>query len=155
MLICRPPIVAANGGRILSDDLSTSLINSPQNVEVLEFWAALRHRHRVAPMPAERQVADWNAGRVAMRWIGPGDIPSIKKDVQVLRRLNRDQAKAEHDPEEMVVGSPAMRWVMEQVEMLAGSETTTRPPPSGVVRPPPSRAARQSAAWLDDEQLIG
>jgi multiple sugar transport system substrate-binding protein len=75
--------LAANGGRILSEDLSTSVINSPQNVEVLEFWASLRHRHRVTPMPDERKIADWNEGRVAMRWIGPGDIANIKRDTQV------------------------------------------------------------------------
>jgi multiple sugar transport system substrate-binding protein len=74
---------AANGGKILADDLATSVVNSPQNVEVLEFWAALRHRYRVAPMPEERKIADWNEGRVAMRWIGPGDIPNIKRDTQV------------------------------------------------------------------------
>jgi multiple sugar transport system substrate-binding protein len=78
---------AANGGRVLSEDLSTSLINSPQNVEVLEFWAALRHRHRVAPTVAERKIADWNEGKVAMRWIGGGDIPAIRRDTQVATAL--------------------------------------------------------------------
>jgi ABC-type glycerol-3-phosphate transport system substrate-binding protein len=74
---------AANGGRILSDDLSTSLINSPQNVEVLEFWAGLRNRYHVAPTPAERKIDDWNQGRVAMRFTGPGGIAAIKRDTQV------------------------------------------------------------------------
>jgi multiple sugar transport system substrate-binding protein len=74
---------AANGGRILSDDLSTSLINSPQNVEVLEFWSSLRNRHRVAPTNEERKIEDWNQGRVAMRFTGPGGIAQIKRDTQV------------------------------------------------------------------------
>jgi multiple sugar transport system substrate-binding protein len=72
---------AANGGRVLSEDLRTSVINSPQNIEVLEYWTALRNRHRVAP--TELKIDDWNQGRVAMRFVGPGGIAAIKRDTQV------------------------------------------------------------------------
>lgn len=44
-------LVRQNGGRILSADGARCLLDSPEAVEALEFWVALRQTHEVVPTP--------------------------------------------------------------------------------------------------------
>lgn len=64
-----------NGGRLF-DDLSNPtrlILNDPLNVQALQFYADLIHRHRVAPRPGARQTpyptAGIEGGKYAM-WMG-------------------------------------------------------------------------------------
>jgi multiple sugar transport system substrate-binding protein len=65
-----------NGGRLF-DDVSNPTrmtINDPLNVQALQFYADLIHRHQVAPRPGVRQTpyptVGIEGGKYAM-WIGP------------------------------------------------------------------------------------
>jgi multiple sugar transport system substrate-binding protein len=44
-------LVRQNGGRVLSEDGTRCLLDSPEAIEALEFWAALRQLHKVVPTP--------------------------------------------------------------------------------------------------------
>ncbi|HEX2032773.1 MAG TPA: sugar ABC transporter substrate-binding protein [Chloroflexota bacterium] len=46
-----------NGGDVLSSDLKTCLLDTPQAIEGLQFYADLMNRHHVAPTNEERQAA--------------------------------------------------------------------------------------------------
>ena len=77
------PFAWGNGGRILSDDLRTSEIDSPQNREALEFYLGLR---KVGLM--ERQdVLDrtFKSGQLGLQISGAWLVRSIPKDAPALR----------------------------------------------------------------------
>jgi len=44
-------LVRQNGGRIISEDATRCLLDSPEAVEALEFWVSLRQEHKVVPTP--------------------------------------------------------------------------------------------------------
>ncbi len=59
-----------------------TLINDPRNIEALEWWAAMLHKHKVAPTPAEMQAIQggpWLAGRVAMATTASWNTPTYNK----------------------------------------------------------------------------
>lgn len=70
------PWIWANGGRVLSEDKTNCVIDSPETVEALQFLADLRWKYRVAPTLAEIASRDlFTTGKVGMvtlgRWIVP------------------------------------------------------------------------------------
>lgn len=44
-------LVAQNGGRVISDDGTRCLLDSPEAIAALEFWVSLRQEHKVVPTP--------------------------------------------------------------------------------------------------------
>lgn len=61
-----------NGGQVFSEDMKKSVLNSPENVKTLQFFADLTNVHHVAPAPGELpQGVDPFAGElVAMAMTG-------------------------------------------------------------------------------------
>jgi multiple sugar transport system substrate-binding protein len=45
------PLVRQNGGRVISEDGSRCLLDSPEAIAALEFWVSLRQEHKVVPTP--------------------------------------------------------------------------------------------------------
>jgi multiple sugar transport system substrate-binding protein len=72
----------ANGGNILSEDYAQSVLDSPQNVETVQWWVDLIQKHAIAPLPAEftegGPVDFFTSGRVAMAILGVWGIQALR-----------------------------------------------------------------------------
>jgi multiple sugar transport system substrate-binding protein len=77
------PFAWGNGGRVLSDDLSTSEFDSPGNVEALEFYLKLRQ----AGIMDLQDVLDreFKEGRLGLQISGAWLFKSIPRDAPALR----------------------------------------------------------------------
>jgi multiple sugar transport system substrate-binding protein len=82
-----------NGGHVLAQDLQTSVINSPENVATLQFWADMRFKHRVLPQPADiagltavEQSPIWN-GKVAIFTFAPSQKAELARYMKVKSRV--------------------------------------------------------------------
>lgn len=78
-----------NGGRIL-DDAGKPVINSPENVKAMQFYADLVHKHRVAPSKKDYEALKISSpdqlfaqGNAAMIMTGFWNIASLKEAPQV------------------------------------------------------------------------
>lgn len=79
------PVVWSYGGRLLNDDGTEVLIDSPEAIEALQMWVDLIHKYEVAPKNAATwQYSDvYNAfvtERVAMMLSGNYNIITFKQD---------------------------------------------------------------------------
>lgn len=79
------PIIWSNGGRLLSEDGTEVLIDSPEAIEALDFWVSLIQEHEIAPKnSATWQFSDvYNSfvtERVGMMLSGNFNIMSFKQD---------------------------------------------------------------------------
>jgi multiple sugar transport system substrate-binding protein len=78
------PWVYANGGRLLSDDGTQVLVNSPEALGAFELWADLAQKYRVTPEGFRTRTA-FNAtdlfttGRLAMYHTGAGLLNTLKR----------------------------------------------------------------------------
>jgi multiple sugar transport system substrate-binding protein len=73
-------VLCQNNGAIFRDDLSATVINSPQNVEALKFCADLVRRERLAPSP--ENFDSWigfRQGKVAMVFEGIYMLPDLQR----------------------------------------------------------------------------
>jgi multiple sugar transport system substrate-binding protein len=72
----------ANGGSILNEDYSASALDSPQNIETVQWWTDLIHTHQIAPTPAEfaegGAINLFASGRVAMAILGVWGIETFR-----------------------------------------------------------------------------
>lgn len=66
------PIVAQNGGQILDDDWTRSLVDQPDAYEAVQWAGNLRWVHEVTPKPGE--AGNFNGQKVAMAFLGQGNI---------------------------------------------------------------------------------
>ncbi len=76
----------ANGGRILNDDHTRAVFNSPEGVEALQFCVDLIHRYQVTepdPTAYDREGLQelFKSGRLAMMITGPWFWGMLKEDV--------------------------------------------------------------------------
>jgi multiple sugar transport system substrate-binding protein len=73
----------ANGGNILSEDYAEAVLDSPQNVETVQWWVDLIQEHGIAPLPAEftegGPVDFFTTGRVAMAVLGVWGIQALRE----------------------------------------------------------------------------
>lgn len=76
-------VLHANGGNILSEDYSQAVLDSPQNVETVQWFVDLIQEHGIAPLPAEftegGPVTFFTSGRVAMAILGVWGIQSLRE----------------------------------------------------------------------------
>lgn len=72
----------ANGGSILNEDYTESALDSPQNIETVQWWVDLIQEHKIAPLPAEfaesGPVDLFATGRVAMAILGVWGIETLR-----------------------------------------------------------------------------
>ena len=68
-----PSLFEGNGGSITSDDGTKALIDSPQNVETLTYWANAIRTDKISPTGVDGIAADklFTAGKTAMEIGGP------------------------------------------------------------------------------------
>ncbi len=76
------PFAWSNGGEILSDDFSRCVINSPQNLEALEFYLSLK---RFSILERQEMIDElFKQGRIGMMISGGWNLERIPKDAPTL-----------------------------------------------------------------------
>lgn len=80
------PYLMSEGGGVLSDDLKTSIINTPESQKGLKFYADLRNKYHVAPTEAESASATmaqlFLQGKLAMQISGRWLVPKYREDAK-------------------------------------------------------------------------
>lgn len=78
------PYLMSEGGGVLSDDLKTLIIDTPQTQKGLNFYANLRNKYHVAPTEAESASATmaqlFLQGKLAMQVSGRWLVPKYRED---------------------------------------------------------------------------
>jgi sn-glycerol 3-phosphate transport system substrate-binding protein len=74
-------MILQNGGRIINDDETRVLYDSPEAVEALQFWGELVNAHKVMP-PAQHATAkgDFLAGKLGMLMRSSADLASALEE---------------------------------------------------------------------------
>jgi len=123
------PFAWGNGGRILSDDHGTCLIDSPENLEALEFYLSLKpysvleRQDMIDEMFKQGRVGmmisgGWNLKRI------PEDAPDLDFGVALIPRPDEDGFHASFAGAEILVFPRGARLepAMELARFLAGAE---------------------------------
>lgn len=80
------PYLMSEGGGVLSDDLKTSIIDTPQSQKGLKFYADLRNKYHVAPTEAQSASATmaqlFLQGKLAMQISGRWLVPKYREDAK-------------------------------------------------------------------------
>jgi len=80
------PYLMSQGGGILSDDLKTSIIDSPESKKGLQFYSDLRNKYQVAPTKAQSASATMTQmflqGQIAMQLSGRWLVPKYREDAK-------------------------------------------------------------------------
>lgn len=80
------PYLMSEGGGMLSDDLKTSIIDSPESKKGLNFYSDLRNKYHVAPTKAESASATmaqlFLQGKLAMQISGRWLVPKYRQDAK-------------------------------------------------------------------------
>jgi sn-glycerol 3-phosphate transport system substrate-binding protein len=94
-----------NGARIISDDETEVLYNSPQAVEMLELWGKLVTEHKVMP-PAQHNEArsDFLAGKLGMFLASSSRVPSMLEETPFQLGVAPLPSLAGKDPVEPIGG---------------------------------------------------
>jgi multiple sugar transport system substrate-binding protein len=72
------------GADWVSEDETKCTVNTPEAIEALSWWADLRLKHKVTPMPADEQVLTalgiqmLATGKIGMVWSHPWDAGEVK-----------------------------------------------------------------------------
>ena len=109
-------LLMSNGTQLIAEDLKTPLINSPEAVEVIQFWQDLRFKHKVIPTQADYALLQ-GTGQNWMQGIWTGNVAmGFTQPVQMLafRKYMVDH--------EFLIGEPPM--MSTKGAALAGSGYT-------------------------------
>ncbi len=76
----------ANGGAILTDDYTASVLDTPQNIETVQWWVDLIQQDGTAPLPAEFAEGGptvlFASGRVAMAILGVWGVQEFREQAK-------------------------------------------------------------------------
>lgn len=156
------PYLMSEGGGIVSDDLSTVIINTPESQKGLKFYADLRNKYHVAPTKAESasetMAQMFLDGKLAMqlsgRWLVPKYREEAKFEWNVINFPSGDAGS--------VVPLDASGWAvaksskhkaeaMRLIDFLSSKENIMKISQSGLIVPARIDAAR--GAFLNDKKL--
>ncbi|HXF63733.1 MAG TPA: extracellular solute-binding protein [Caldilineaceae bacterium] len=73
-------LVGPWGGEVIDESETKILLDSPESMAALQWWADLIHVHKVAPLPAEAQAipaGPWVAGQAAMFALASWGTPTL------------------------------------------------------------------------------
>ena len=80
------PFLWSNGGGVINKNLDTIIINKPQSIEALQFYADLRNKYHVAPSKSEAGSATmaqlFIQQKIAMHISGRWSTPRYRKDIK-------------------------------------------------------------------------
>jgi len=78
------PYLMSEGGGVLSDDLKTSIIDTPESKKGLQFYSDLRNKYNVAPKKSQSASATmaqlFLQGKLAMQVSGRWLVPKYRQD---------------------------------------------------------------------------
>lgn len=140
------PYLMSEGGGVLSDDLKTSIIDTPESQKGLKFYADLRNKYHVAPTEAQSASATmaqlFLQGKLAMqisgRWLVPKYRTDAKFDWNVINFPAGDKGS--------IVPLDASGWAIAKsskhkkeaqrlIEFLASKESSEKFSESGLIVP--------------------
>lgn len=73
-----PQMIWANGGDVIDYSNKTSLINKPEAVEAVKYWADLAINKKVSPAPNSDNLKMFASGKLGMMYDGPWMSPQFK-----------------------------------------------------------------------------
>lgn len=106
------PYLWSNGGGVLSKNLDSIIINKPQSIEALQFYADLRNKYHVAPTKSEAGSATmaqlFMQEKIAMHISGRWSTPRYRKDIA----FKWDIAKFPRSKEGSIVDCDTSGWAI-------------------------------------------
>ncbi len=80
------PYLMSEGGGLLSDDLNTDILNSPESLRGIEFYANLRNKYHISPLKSESASATmaqmFLQGKLAMQISGRWLVPKFRESAE-------------------------------------------------------------------------
>ncbi len=73
------------GGKVMDDDETKTLLNTPEAATALDFWAGILNKAKAAPSPADEQAIQggpWLAGKVGLYPCASWDTPTFAKNAK-------------------------------------------------------------------------
>lgn len=156
------PYLMSEGGGVLSDDLKTSIIDTPESQKGLKFYADLRNKYHVAPTEAQSASATmaqlFLQGKLAMqisgRWLVPKYRTDAKFDWNVINFPAGDKSS--------IVPLDASGWAIAKsskhkkeaarlIEFLASKESSEKFTQSGLIVP--ARIDVAESEFLKDKKV--
>jgi len=111
------PFLWSNGGGIVSPDLKTVLIDKPESIEAIQFYADLRNKYHVAPTASEASSAKMTQlfmqEKLAMQINGRWSVPRLRKDVS----FRWDIAEFPGGKAGSIVDSDASGWAISRTSI--------------------------------------
>lgn len=140
------PYLMSEGGGVLSDDLKTSIIDSPQSKKGLKFYADLRNKYHVAPKAAQSASATmaqlFLQEKLAMHLSGRWFVPKYRTDA----KFNWDVINFPKGDKGSIVPMDASGWAiaksskhkdadMRLIKFLSSKESIEKFNQSGLIVP--------------------
>ena len=140
------PYLWSNGGGLISKNLDSIIINKPQSIEALQFYADLRNKYHAAPTKSEAGSATmaqlFIQGKIAMHISGRWSTPRYRKDIH----FNWDIAKFPRGKAGSIVDCDTSGWAISSyskhpkeawrlIKFLANKKSAERFTQSGLIVP--------------------
>lgn len=140
------PYLMSEGGGVLSDDLKTLIINTPQSQKGLKFYADLRNKYHVAPTKAESASATMAqlflqeklAMQLSGRWLVPKYRTDAKFDWNVINFPSGDAGSIvplDASGWAIAKSSKHKKEAMRLIEFLSSKESIEKFAESGLIVP--------------------
>lgn len=157
------PFLWSNGGGLIDKNLKTVLINKPESIEAVQFYADLRNKYHVAPSLSEAGSAKMTQmflqGKIAMQINGRWSVPKYRSDAN----FNWGIAKFPSGKAGSIVDADASGWAISRnskhkdaswklVSYLASKKTSIEFAKSGLIIPARVDVAR-SDVFLNKKLL--
>ncbi|MBP3923825.1 sugar ABC transporter substrate-binding protein [bacterium] len=156
------PYLMSEGGGILSDDLQTEIINSPESQKGLKFYADLRNKYNVAPKREQSASATmaqlFLQGKLGMHLSGRWLVPKYREECD----FDWDIINFPSGEKGSIVPLDASGWAISKsskhknearklIEYLSSKENIEKMTKSGLIVPARIDAAN-SKTFLDDKK---
>ena len=106
------PFLWSNSGGIINSEPTKAIINNPQSIDSIQYYADLRNKYHVAPTASEAGSATMSQlfmqGKIAMQINGRWSVPRYRKDLE----FNWDIAKFPKGSSGSVVDADASGWAI-------------------------------------------
>lgn len=157
------PFLWSNSGGIISPDLKTTTIATPESIRSIQYYADLRNKYHAAPTASEAGSATMSQlfmqGKVAMQINGRWSVPRYRKDLD----FNWDIAKFPKGSAGSIVDADASGWAISKsskhpdkawqlVRFLADKHASQEFTKSGLIVPARVDVAN-SDVFLDKGQI--
>lgn len=140
------PYLWSNGGGLIRKNLDSIIINKPQSIEALQFYADLRNKYHAAPTKSEAGSATmaqlFIQGKIAMHISGRWSTPRYRKDIH----FNWDIARFPRGKAGSIVDCDTSGWAISSssqhpkeawrlIKFLANKKSAERFTQSGLIVP--------------------